>query len=82
MLRLIGVVQQHSPTAGTVCALRHRRPATPSLPALPAAAQRSTGVQKCLYCPVGSVAKDASDATGQEASISCDPWCDRRAGLG
>lgn len=40
----------------------------------PAAAARSDGDQKCWSCPVGSVAKDATDAVGLTASITCTVW--------
>ncbi|KAL4425824.1 hypothetical protein ABPG75_009840 [Micractinium tetrahymenae] len=36
-------------------------------------AQRSNGVQKCLYCPVGSVAKTDGGSVGLQGSTCCDP---------
>ena len=57
------------------------RTLTGPLPLLPldclAAAQRSAGDQKCIYCPTGSVAvKVVNDVevVGQQGSTSCNPW--------
>lgn len=39
-----------------------------------AAGNVTDGAQKCYYCPVGSVAKDATNAVGQTGSITCTVW--------
>lgn len=38
------------------------------------AGQSTEGDQKCLVCPVGSVAKTDDGSVGQVASTNCDPW--------
>ena len=44
-------------------------------PMISPAAERTTGTQKCIYCPAGSVAITDAGTVGQQGSTSCDPWC-------
>jgi hypothetical protein len=38
------------------------------------AAERTSGVQKCYWCPTGSVALTSGGLTGQTGSSTCSAW--------